>query len=154
MYSMEVKGDLDDIHERLLADGLPFHSLAPSEGGASVYVADLDGSSFEGIQKAAEDFDAKATYQRGNAEFLGTTKEDGDDRAIRDDARRAYEDIIRESPLPDAQGIWGRNRDRWTEAVEGHAAGGGEAEDDELEQRADSRSVEPQRRRRAKRRGA
>ena len=119
MYDMEVKGDLDDIHERLLADGLPFHSLAPTEGGAKVYVADLDGSAIDGIQKAAEDFDAQATFQRGNAEFLGTTKEDGDDRAIRDDARRAYEAIIEKSTVPGSREIWDGNCDRWTSAVEG-----------------------------------
>jgi hypothetical protein len=117
LYQMHAAGDLKSIHQRLLADGLAFHSLAPTSDGADVYVADLDGSAHEGIQRAAEDFHGAVTYQRGHAEFLGTTQETGTDREIRDDARRAYEGIIHQSPVQGGAEVWRRNRDRWSSAL-------------------------------------
>jgi hypothetical protein len=117
LYEMHAKGALDDIHHRLLNDGLAFHTLAPTADGADVYVADLDGGAHQAIQKAAEDFHASATYQRGRAEFIGTSQETGSDRAIRDDARRSYESVIQQSPVSRGAEVWGRNRDRWGQAL-------------------------------------
>ena len=119
MYEMHAKGSLDDIHQRLLKDGLAFHTLAPTSDGADVYVADLDGTATGAVQKAAEDFHANATYQRGKAEFIGTQLETGSDRAIRDDARRNYEGVIQQSPVSGGAEVWGRNRDRWSQALAG-----------------------------------
>lgn len=117
LYQMHAAGDLKGIHQRLLNDGLAFHSLAPTSDGADVYVADLDGSAHEGIKRAAEDFHGQVTYQRGHAEFIGTTQETGTDREIRDDARRAYEGLIHQSPVQGGAEVWRRHRDRWSAAV-------------------------------------
>ena len=119
LYEMHVHGALDDIHQRLLKDGLQFHTLAPTVDGADVYVADLDGTATGAIQKAAKDFHANANYQRGRAEFIGTQQESGTDRAIRDDARRNYEGVIQQSPVSGGQEVWARNRDRWSAALAG-----------------------------------
>ena len=114
LYQFQVSGrDFEALHRNLLADGLAFHTIVPHINGADVYVADIDGSAHDAVAKAAERYDAKVTYQFGKAEFIGTTKEDGSDRDQRDDARRAYEEIIKQSPVPGSQKVWTRIYNHW-----------------------------------------
>jgi hypothetical protein len=117
LYQFNVKGNLDDIHKNLLEDGIQFHTLVPREDGATVYVADVDGSAYEAVAKGAEKYDTQVDYYVGRAEFIGTTKEDGTDREQRDDARRAYGEVIKQSAIPDAQAVWNRVHHRWGEAL-------------------------------------
>ena len=57
--------------------------------------------------------DAQVQYRHGRAEFIGN----GTDRGQRDDARRAYEKIIRESKIQGSQKAWRGVHDRWGEAL-------------------------------------
>jgi hypothetical protein len=118
LYEFQAKGSIDDIHSDLLKDGVAFHTIVPNDQGATVYVVDLDGSAHDAVDKAATRYDTTVTYQLGKAEFLGTTKEDGSDREQRDDARRAYEQIIKESPVQGSQGVWRRVHNRWGETLD------------------------------------
>jgi len=115
LYRFEASGDIDEIHNRLLAGGLAFHTLVPHKGGATVYVADLDGSLHDAIDKASGDADVE--YRFGKAEFIGTTSEAGTDREQRDDARRAYGEIIKQSEVQGSQAVWGRVHRRWGETL-------------------------------------
>ena len=121
LYSFHAKGDLAAIHAGLLEDGVVFHSLAPDEDGkgATIYVADTDGSAYEAVAKAAERFDAKVTYQLGKAEFIGSEASEGDDRSQRDEARRAYEKIIEQPAVPASRDIWAGVRAHWGQALGG-----------------------------------
>jgi len=115
LSKFEAKGELADIHRDLLADGLAFHTLVPHEGGATVYVADLDGSAADAVEKAAERYDASVEVQFGRAEFIGTQKTDGTDREQRDDAKRVYEEIIEQSKIQGSSALWAGVSDRWGE---------------------------------------
>jgi hypothetical protein len=117
LYTFEAKGSLDDIHNGLLEDGVAFHTIVPKDGGATIYVADLDGSAAEAVEKAAERHGTKVDAYEGRAKFIGTTKEDGTAREQRDDARRAYEEIIGESPVRGASAVWEGVHNRWGEAL-------------------------------------
>jgi hypothetical protein len=101
------------IHEDLLADGIAFHTLASTPGGAAVYMADLDESAADAIEKAAERYGSEVEVHFGRAEFLGTDKQDGTDREQRDSARRVFEENIAESPVQGSAEIWDRIRDSW-----------------------------------------
>ena len=108
---------IEDVHANLLADGVAFHTLRPTGHGTDVYVADLDGSAHDAVDKASGRYDAQVEFQRGRAEFLGTTKQDGTDREQRDDARRAYAEIISQSPVPGSQELWRDIHTRWGETL-------------------------------------
>jgi len=112
LYSFEA-GDLADIHKSLIQDGIGFHTLVPNKGGATVLVADLDGSMAGAVEKGSGRYDATVEVRTGQAEFIGTTKEDGTDREQRDSARAGYESVIAESTVQGSQGVWQRVRDRW-----------------------------------------
>jgi hypothetical protein len=116
LYRMHVpEGDVLKLHENLIKDGLAFHTIVPhtAGGGADVIVADLDGSAHDAMAKAAERYNADVSYEDGQAEFIGTTKEDGTDREQRDDARRAYEEVISQSPVQESQAIWAGVHHTW-----------------------------------------
>lgn len=117
LYKFEAKGALADIHKNLLQDGLAFHTLVPHSGGATVYVADLDGKSHDAVVKGASRYDANVQVQFGKAQFLGTNREDGTDREQRDSARESYENDIRKSPVHGSAEVWNRVRDRWGEGL-------------------------------------
>lgn len=118
LYQMQVpESDPQKLHENLLADGVAFHTIVPHGIGSEVYVADLDGSAHDAMAKAAERYDAQVTYQRGQAEFIGTHKEDGTDREQRDDARRAYEEIIKQSSVPRSAEVWSRVHHHWGQTL-------------------------------------
>jgi hypothetical protein len=118
-----AKGELAQIHKDLLSDGLAFHTLVPTSGGATVFVADLDGSAVDAIKKASGRYGSEVEVQFGRAEFLGTTKSDGSDREQRDDARKIYEGNIKESSVQGSQEVWARVRDRWGQAEVGYSPG-------------------------------
>ena len=120
LYHMSVATDnIQELHENLIKDGLAFHTVVPhtSGGGADVIVADLDGSAHDAMARAAERYNANVQYERGKAEFIGTTKEDGTDREQRDDARRAYEEIIEQSTVQGSQKVWKKLHTAWGEAL-------------------------------------
>lgn len=120
LYRMHVpEGDVQKLHENLIKDGLAFHTIMPhtAGGGADVIVADLDGSAHNAMAKAAERYNADVFYETGQAEFIGTQKQDGTDREQRDDARRAYEEVIRESPVQASQDIWTGLHHTWGETL-------------------------------------
>jgi thioredoxin reductase len=120
LYRMHVpENDAQKLHENLIKDGLAFHTIMPhtAGGGADVIVADIDGSAHDAMAKAAERYNADVIYERGQAEFIGTTKENGTDREQRDDARRAYEEVIGQSPVQGSQEIWARLRNSWGETL-------------------------------------
>jgi hypothetical protein len=108
LFSFDAKGDLNTIHQGLLADGVAFHTLVPQSGGAKVYVCDLDGAATDAVEKGAKRYGAEVTFVRGHAAFVGTQKEDGSDREIRDDARGHYQRLIEGSRLQGAGGVWNR----------------------------------------------
>jgi predicted ABC-type ATPase len=125
MAHFEATGDLTDIHKALLQDGVAFHTLVPHAGGATVYVADLDGSALDSIKKAAARYDAEVGIKFGRAEFLGTVKQDGTDREQRDDARAVYEGTIRQSQVAGHDQLWNRVRDRWGQGIHQAPVGAG-----------------------------
>src|SRR5215471_7845486 len=118
LYNFDVKTGTFATHEQLLKDGLEFHTLIPhTDGSTTVYIADLDGSKHDAVAKAAEHFDTSVEYRFGRAEFIGSQQEGGTDREQRDDARRAYEEVIKQSPVQNVQGTWTRVHRRWGETL-------------------------------------
>jgi hypothetical protein len=115
LYKFESPDDVHKTHEKMLANGLAFHTLVPHKDGTTVYIADLDGSLHDSIAKASGKADVE--YRHGKAEFIGTQSEAGDDRQQRDDARRAYEKIISQSPVQGSDAAWNRIRNRWGETL-------------------------------------
>jgi len=119
----EAEGELAAIHRNLLKDGLAFHTIVPKEGGgATVYVADLDGESFDAINKAAERYgnDNPIDYEKGHGEFVPpeTLPEDGTERQQRDRSREVYESVIAESQVPGAKDIWKGVSDHWSQRTD------------------------------------
>ena len=121
LYRMHTpEGDVQRLHENLIKDGLVFHTILPHTGvggGTDVIVADLDGSAHDAMSKAAERYNADVFYETGQAEFIGTQREDGTDREQRDDARRAYEEVIQQSPVQESREIWTRLHHSWGETL-------------------------------------
>ena len=116
----DAEGDLAAIHRNLLKDGLAFHTLIPKEGGgATVYVGDLDGESFDKINTAAERYgnDNEIHYEKGHGEFVPPETEpaDGTERQQRDRSREVYESVIAESQVPGAKDIWKGVSDHWSQ---------------------------------------
>ena len=103
--------------DALLQDGIAFHTLVPNADGATVLVADLDGSMADAVEKGSGRYGSEVAVRFGQAEFIGTTKEDGSDREQRDSARASYEQIIHKSPVQGSREVWARVRDRWGEAA-------------------------------------
>jgi hypothetical protein len=108
-----AQGNLKEIHDKLLEDGLANHTLVPTATGATVYVADLDNTQSAAIEKAAQRYDADVQVHFGHGEFIGTDSYEGTDREQRDRARDVYQAHIDESPVQGSQEIWQGVRDRW-----------------------------------------
>ena len=109
LLNFEASGDVGDIHQRLLNDGLAFHTLEPLGGDrfrVHVYAADDDTA--DTVDRAAEEFGSDVKAIRGQGEFLGTHLESGTDREQRDDARRVYEETIKGIEASGALGDLGR----------------------------------------------
>jgi 8-oxo-dGTP pyrophosphatase MutT (NUDIX family) len=119
LYTFHAPGDLPSIHAALIEDGVAFHSLAPDADGhgATVYVADMDGSAYHGVAKAAERFNAKVDYQIGRAEFIGSDLSEGTDAEQRAHARAAYEGVIGQSKVSGVADLWARVNARWSQAL-------------------------------------
>jgi hypothetical protein len=110
----EAKGTLAAIHKNLLKDGLENHTVVPHEGGAAVYVVDLDGTLKDNIKKASSRYGNPVKIYEGRADFTPLEVSAGTDREQRDGSRDIYERIIAESPVPNAKVIWKDVRDRWS----------------------------------------
>jgi hypothetical protein len=108
LYTFTAKGDLDTIHKHLLADGVEFHTIIPTSGGATVHVVDMSGDAYDAVSKAAARHHAEVGTELGRAEFIGTTKQDGTDREQRDHAIAEYERIIGGSGDKDTAKLWKR----------------------------------------------
>ena len=126
LASFDVEGKPVDLHERLLKEGLSFHTLEPvGEGRFRVHVFASDDATVDTVAKVSAGFDVVPEFVRGSGEFIGTTKEDGTDREQRDDARRQYEQTIQaiaHSGALEGQDIgktWDEIRDRWSESEAG-----------------------------------
>jgi hypothetical protein len=119
LYSALARGSLDDIHRALLGKGLENHTLVPTEGGATIYIADTDGSLAEDVAKYARAFGAKFKATPGEAEFIGATNYEGTtDAQQRAEGRQAYEALIAAAGDRVGAADWRRLRDRWASALE------------------------------------
>lgn len=123
LSSFHANGTLESIHTNLLKDGLTYHTLIPTNGGATVYVADLDGSAFDAVNKSANRYGSDVNVQFGRGQFIGDTEEfagaeagTGPDRAQRDRARQIYERIVEGSKVQGSAQVWNRVHHSWGKA--------------------------------------
>jgi len=119
LASFDAKGSLADIHERLLANGLPFHTLEPTTSGSKVYVYGQDKKTLTATYKAGKSYGSETTTEFGTGKFIGSTKEDGSDDEIRADAQSIYENTIRSFGVSghggqDLGASWQGLRNRWS----------------------------------------
>jgi hypothetical protein len=110
LYSFAASGEIDKIHQDLLADGVAFHTIVPTPEGPKVYVVDMEGTeeTAHAVATAAGRYDAPVDIQHGHAAFNQGTDDTGSDREQRDSARAAYEGIISAARLPGARALWQR----------------------------------------------
>ena len=123
LYRGHASGEIDAIHQQLLDAGVENHSLAPTSGGAKVYVADLDGSGREAVHDFGAINGVHFSATRGDGEFIGATNYDGtSDAEQRAQGQAAYASVIANSDFTvdngDSAGtVWGAVRDRWGAAL-------------------------------------
>jgi hypothetical protein len=124
LASFSVKDNLNKVHDRLLQDGLAFHTLEPSGAGkVRVHVYGSDQATLDAVGKTSKHYGTEADIVIGGGEFIGTKLESGSDREQRDDARRVYDKVIREiSDSGELQGrdlgsIWNAVRNHWQPAA-------------------------------------
>jgi hypothetical protein len=108
LYSFRALGHLDDIHHDLLTDGVEFHTIVPTQDGATVYVVDMEGTNADAVVRAAKRYAAAVDVQHGHAAFIQGTDDTGSDREQRDSSRAAYEGIISATRHPGARALWQR----------------------------------------------
>ena len=113
LSNFNAKGDLDGIHDYLLAHGLEYHTLEPVEGGARVYVYGDSPDTVQAVTAAGEHYGSGVQTRQGRGEFIGTQKQDGSDAEQRADARQSYERVIAESRTRGATAAWRSIRDRF-----------------------------------------
>ncbi|SEE86762.1 hypothetical protein SAMN05444161_7536 [Rhizobiales bacterium GAS191] len=126
LHSFEAHGDLTDIHRDLLDDGVSDHLLIPRAGGATVYVVDIGDWAHEAVDRASARHGERFRSEIGRAEFIPPIIVEGTDREQRDHARKAYEEVIRRSPIKGIREKWRKLRDRWRDDL-GEKTGGGAA---------------------------
>ena len=126
LHSFEAHGDLSDIHRHLLDDGVSDHLLFPRAGGATVYVVDIGDWAHEAVGRASARHGERFRSEVGRAEFIPPVIIEGTDREQRDHARKAYEEVIRTSPIKGIQKKWKKLHDKWGDDL-GQKAGGGAA---------------------------
>ncbi len=122
MYQGHATGDVEDIHAGLLGAGIENHILEPTEGGASVHIADLDGSLGGKVNDYAGSQGVALQALRGNAEFIGNEDPGGTDRDQRDRGPSAYTSVIEGSGFQTPEGrsagsVWEGIRDRWATRI-------------------------------------
>lgn len=113
LANFQANGKIEDIHSRLLADGVEYHTLEPSKTGATVYVYGSGQSDVDKVRKAAEHYGSTPKIELGKGEFIGSHQTTGTDAEQREDARREYESVIKSSGLRGAEKQWPLLRDRW-----------------------------------------
>ena len=113
LHSFEARGDLTDMHRNLLEDGVSDHTLVPRAGRATVYVVDVGNWAHEAVDRASARHGERFRSEIGRAEFIPPANIEGTDREQRDHARKAYEEVIRTSPIKGIQRTWKRLHDRW-----------------------------------------
>jgi len=122
MAAFPLKGSITEIHQKLLAQGIAFHTLEPMpEGGARVHIFAESHDDLLKIRDAAKALGGRVKFTRGNGEFIGTHKSDGTDAEQRADAQRVYEGIIEDAARSaGGVGLGGRDvRGAWQDAL-GH----------------------------------
>ena len=120
LASFAAKGSLATIHDNLLADGVEFHTVIPTKDGATVYVADLDGSAHDAIEHAAQRYSATPEFQIGHAEFIPPdTKSDGSDAEQREFSQRGYESLIAGSGVEGSAALWQRIHHAYGASLQG-----------------------------------
>jgi hypothetical protein len=129
MATFKASGSLDDVHANLLKDGVAFHTLEPTQGGALVHVFGSDQETLDAIDKAAGRYGTEFEITAGHGEFVGTAKSDETDREQRDDARRVYDAVIQEAaaakewPGRDLARVWQDVRRNWPSLQVGQGGG-------------------------------
>jgi len=111
-------GNVKDIHDKLLADGLEFHTLQPTSTGAQVYVYHdhTHGPAQDVVDKlvkAAKHYGTAPEIEFGKGEFIGADKDLATDAFTREHARKVFEGIIESSGMRSAKQSWPVLRDRW-----------------------------------------
>jgi hypothetical protein len=101
------------IHEDLLADGIAFHTLAPRPGGATVYVADLDGSAAERWRRQQNAMAQTSTTNSAGQNSSAPKSKTERTASNATTRERVYEKNIAESSVEGSAEIWDRIRDRW-----------------------------------------
>lgn len=122
LYKFKATGPISQIHQQLLEDGIPFHTLIPTGGGATIYVADIGSHEMaEKVKKAAERYGSETEAVQGDGEFIGYDEDrdgPGDDRQQRDFAKSAYERIIGGSGIQGAPDVWSRVHDSYGDQLQ------------------------------------
>ena len=123
MANFAMKGDLSQIHDKLLEQGLRDHMLAPTKDGARVYVMAKDQDAVAAIDKVAAAEGAEVKHGHGNGEFIGSDIE-GTDEEQRADAQRVFADIIQKAGGAGPLGgrpidVWGDASSHWRSETEG-----------------------------------
>ena len=113
MARFSMRGDSPAIHRDLSTRGIAFHTLRPTSEGTVVYVYGDNQDLLEKVGAAARAHSAKFAVALGTGEFIGTKLDTGSDRQQRDDARRAYAEVIHASRRRGVGHIWEELRDRW-----------------------------------------
>jgi hypothetical protein len=115
MAEFKVHGNIDEIHAKLLKDGIAFHTLEPHVDGTVVHVFSDSAAGLEQVLKTAQGYGSTVTIRQGSGEFLGTQKSDGSDREQRDDARAQYARVIEQSAAarPLVARTWDYYRNSW-----------------------------------------
>ena len=123
---------MEEVHSSLLNFGIANHTLERSPDGTKVIARMFnqggDAALTAAIEAARGSYGSQVQVIKGRGEFIGTEKQDGSDREQRDDALRAYSEIISSS-----QGVGGRNVAEIWDRVRNHwqslqqAGGTGEA---------------------------
>ena len=125
MATFDMDGDLHDIHQQLLHEGLQYHTLEPRRtGGAKVHIYAQDQPTIDAISRVAGH--KPVNFVTGKGEFIGTEVKDNDPRSDaqqRADAQREYRKVIRQADhsgaLEDrnAGAIWRSADHRWRQAM-------------------------------------
>lgn len=115
--SFETDKSVNEMHEGLLANGLPFHTLEPTSNGTRVYVFGQDNETLTALNAAGDRYGSKIEVEFGKGKFVGSSI-DGSDSEVRADAQRVYQDTIRsyaasQSSGQDISTAWQGLRDRY-----------------------------------------